>query len=223
MRLSILEKTSKSFIRFPLHNDLRAAQLLLYNYLGYIFLEPFPVWARRAGCETQEGAIGYNLDISTSKPPPERAEKKEKLQAQETGMGEKLRLRQFHRQASDGHHVLRERAGRKRKEDCRRRSLGDEPGLIEDKILISYSDAILSESPAHSTLAMGTGEPEKAEGLGGLLFLGLGLIFSWPWGFGLLMTMALSPLSSHPSWLQLHHRDRFPKRDLTPRLVAMPM
>ena len=42
--------------------------------------------------------------------------------------------------------------GGKRKEDCRRRSLGDEPGPIEDKVLVSDFDAILSEPPAHSNL-----------------------------------------------------------------------
>ena len=65
------------------------------------------------------------------------------------------------------------------RKDCRR-GLGDNSGPIEDNLLVPDFHEILHEPPAHSKLEAGTGEHEETEGPGGLLFLGLGLIFSWP-------------------------------------------
>jgi hypothetical protein len=49
--------------------------------------------------------------------------------------------------------------------------LGDEPGSLENKILVLASDEILPEPPAHGKLEAGTKQHEEAEGLCGFLFL----------------------------------------------------
>ena len=55
--------------------------------------------------------------------------------------------------------------------------LGNEPGPIEDNVLVPDSDEILPEPSAHGKLEAGTGEHEEKKGPGGFLFLGLGLSF----------------------------------------------
>ena len=60
------------------------------------------------------------------------------------------------------------------------KEFGRRAWTFEDNLLVPDFDEILREPPAHSKLEAGTGEHEEAEGPGGFLFLGLGLIFSWP-------------------------------------------